>query len=44
MVHALQQGRHRVAHLHEEHADLLVVVAAFQIELDDDAERINCGY
>ena len=37
-MYALKERLHHIAHLDEEHADLLVVVAAFYIELHNDAE------
>lgn len=37
----LEQGLHHVLHLEKQRRNLLVVVPALQIELDDDPERSN---
>ena len=44
MMYALQKRFHHVAHLHEEHADLLVVVPALHVKLDHDPERAHSDY
>ena len=44
VVYALQERLHHIAHLDEEHADLLVVVPALHVELDYDAEGAHGNY
>ena len=43
-MYALKQRFHHVAHLDEEHTDLLVVVSALHVKLNHDAEGAHSDY